>query len=114
MINLDCVGYGDSIQVGNGKSSPNLWQIAKQNDETSFNSMVNKTWSGGGADATPFHEKDIPSLYFVTTNSYDHLHLPTDEFSTLNPVLFEKIVRLAHLTILETVNGNYVRETVIK
>lgn len=114
MINLDCVGYGDSIQVGNGKSAPNLWQIAKQIDETSFNSMVSRTWSGGGADATPFHEKDIPSLYFVTTNSYDHLHLPTDEFSTLNSELFEKVVRLAHLTILETANGNYIRETVIK
>ncbi len=114
MINLDCVGYGDSIQVGNGKSAPNLWSIAKQIDETSFNSMVTRTWSGGGADATPFYEREIPCLYFVTTNSYDHLHLPTDEYSTLNPVLFEKIVRLAHLTALETANGNYVRETVFK
>jgi len=114
MINLDCVGYGDSIQVGNGKSAPLLWQIAKQIDETSFNSMVDRTWSGGGADATPFHEKDIPCLYFVTTNSYDHLHLPTDEVSTLNPELYEKIVRLAHLTALEVANGNYAREEIIK
>ena len=114
MINLDCVGYGDSVQVGNGKSSPRLWEIADQIDETSFNSMVDRTWSGGGADATPFHEKDIPCLYFVTTNSYDHLHLPTDEVSTLNPALYEKLVRLAHLTILEVANGNYERETVVK
>ena len=114
MINLDCVGYGDSIQVGNGKSSPVLWQIANQIDETSFNSMVDRTWSGGGADATPFHEKSIPCLYFVTTNSYDHLHLPTDEVSTLNPELYEKVVRLAHLTALEIVNGNYIREEVVK
>ncbi len=114
MINLDCVGYGDSIQVGNGKSAPRLWEIANQIDETSFNSMVDRTWSGGGADATPFHEKEIPCLYFVTTNSYDHLHLPTDEVSTLNPVLYEKLVRLAHLTALEIANGNYEREIVIK
>lgn len=114
MINLDCVGYGDSIQVGNGKSAPNLWEIANQIDETSFNSMVDRTWSGGGADATPFHEKEIPCLYFVTTNSYDHLHLPTDEVSTLNPTLYEKIVRLAHLTALEVANGNYEREAVVK
>lgn len=114
MINLDCVGYGDSIQVGNGKSAPKLWEIANQIDETSFNSMVVRTWSGGGADATPFYEKDVPCLYFVTTNSYDHLHLPTDEVSTLNPDLYEKIVRLAHLTALEVANGNYEREEVIK
>ena len=114
MINLDCVGYGDSIQVGNGKSAPMLWQTANQIDETSFNSMVDRTWSGGGADATPFYEKGIPCLYFVTTNSYDHLHLPTDKVETLNPILYEKVVRLAHLTALEVANGNYEREEIIK
>ncbi len=114
MINLDCVGYGDSIQVGNGKSSPVFWEIANQIDAVSFNSMVKRTWSGGGADAAPFHEKGIPILYFVTTNSYDHLHLSSDEVSTLNPALYEKIVRLAHLTALEAAYGNYQREEVIK
>ncbi len=114
MINLDCIGYGDSIQVGNGKSAPNLWEIANQIDETSFNSMVDRTWNGGGADATPFHDKGIPCLYFVTTNSYDHLHLPSDTFDTLNPVLFEKVVKLAHLTTLEIANGNYEREEIVK
>jgi hypothetical protein len=114
MFNLDCIGYGDSIQVGNGKSSPILWEIANQIDKTSFNSMVERTWSGGGADATPFHEKGVPCLYFVTTNSYDHLHLPTDTFDTLNPTLYEKVVKLAHLTALEIANGNYVREEIIK
>ena len=114
MINLDCIGYGDSIQVGNGKSTPKLWEIANQIDETSFNSMVDRTWSGGGADATPFFEKDIPCLYFVTTNSYDHLHLPSDKVETLNPILFEKVVKLAHLTALEIVNGNYIREEKFK
>jgi Zn-dependent M28 family amino/carboxypeptidase len=114
MINMDCIGYGDSIQVGNGKSAPELWKITSQIDATSFNSMVDRTWSGGGADATPFHEKGIPCLYFVTTNSYDFLHLPTDKVETLNPVLYEKVVRLAHLTVLEVANGNYERETIIK
>ena len=114
MLNLDCIGYGDSIQVGNGKSAPTLWEIANQIDETSFNSMVKSTWNGGGADATPFYEKGIPCLYFVTTNSYEHLHLPSDKVETLNPVLYEKVVKLAHLTALEIVNGNYEREKIIK
>lgn len=114
MINLDCIGFGDSIQVGNGKSAPQLWEIANQIDKTSFNSMVDRTWSGGGADATPFFEKGIPCLYFVTTNSYDHLHLPSDKVETLNPTLYEKVVKLAHLTALEIANGNYQREEVKK
>lgn len=111
MLNLDCIGYGDSIQVGNGKSAPQLWQIAKQFDEKNFKLMVNDTWSGGGADATPFHEKGIPSLYFVSKYSYDHLHLPTDTVETLNPDLFERIVKLAFLTAKHIADGKYERES---
>ncbi|NWF89272.1 MAG: M20/M25/M40 family metallo-hydrolase [Ignavibacteriaceae bacterium] len=114
MINLDCIGYGDSIQVGNGKSSPELWKIAKQKDQENFKYMVEETWSGGGADATPFHEKEVPCLYFVTTNSYEHLHLLTDKTETLNPELYEKIVKLAFLTAKEVAAGNYNREKISK
>jgi len=53
-------------------------------------------------------------LYFVTTNSYDHLHLPSDKVETLNPTLYEKVVKLAHLTALEIADGNYQREEVNK
>ena len=90
MLNLDCIGYGDSIQVGNGKSSPELWNLARKIDKENLNLVVEDTWSGGGADATPFHEKGIPCLYFVSKYSYDHLHLPTDTPETLNPDIARK------------------------
>ncbi|HSW54261.1 MAG TPA: M20/M25/M40 family metallo-hydrolase [Ignavibacteriaceae bacterium] len=114
MINLDSVGYGDSIQVGNGKSSPELWNLARKIDKENLNLMVEETWSGGGADLTPFYEKGIPGLYFVSKHSYDHLHLPTDTPETLNKVLIEKIVKLAYLTAQEVAYGNYNRETLTK
>ena len=114
MFNLDCIGYGDSIQVGNGKSSPELWNLARKIDKENFNLVVEDTWSGGGADLTPFYEKGIPGLYFVSKYSYEHLHLPTDTPETLNPVLFENIVKLAYLTAREVADGNYKREEVIK
>ncbi|MDI6767414.1 MAG: M20/M25/M40 family metallo-hydrolase [Bacteroidota bacterium] len=114
MINLDCVGYGDSIQVGNGKSSPNLWKIAHQQDSLNTKMMVDATWSGGGADAGPFHDKGIPAAYFVTTNSYAHLHYMTDTPETINKSLFEKITKLAYLTTLGLTNGGYRREEVIR
>jgi hypothetical protein len=113
MLNLDCVGYGDSIQVGNGKSAPALWQIAKQNNTKGINLLIDATWSGGGADATPFHEKGIPCLYFATKNSYANLHLPSDTVETLNPELYENIVKLAYLTAVDIANGNYKREQII-
>jgi Zn-dependent M28 family amino/carboxypeptidase len=113
MLNLDCIGYGDSIQIGNGKSTPELWKIADKIDNENSNLMVKDTWNEGGADATPFHEEGIPCLYFVSKYSYDHLHLPTDTPETLNPRLFEKIVKLVYLTAREIAGGNYQREKVI-
>ena len=114
MINLDCVGSGDSIQVGNGKSSPILWNIAHQKDSSYTKMMVETTWKGGGADAGPFHDKKIPAIYFVTTNGYAHLHYMTDTPETLNKSLFEKITKLAYLTAFEVANGDYNREEVVK
>jgi len=114
MFNLDCIGYGDSVQIGNGKSSPLLWKLVDSIDEKNSNLVVNDTWNGGGADATPFYEKGVPCLYFVSKYSYEHLHLPTDTPETLNPNLFESIVRLAYLTAREVTDGNYQRETTNK
>ncbi len=99
MINLDCVGYGDSIQIGGGESAPTFWNIAKQIDNGNDKLLVTRTWKGGGADAESFYEKGIQTLYFVTTNSYKHLHMLSDKPETLNKNLFEAITKLAFKTI---------------
>ncbi|GAB4287612.1 MAG: hypothetical protein Kow0098_04400 [Ignavibacteriaceae bacterium] len=112
MLNIDCIGYGDSIKAGNGKSAPKLWNIVRETDSRFIGMMVEQTWAGGGADATPFHNKGIPSLYFVTTNSYDHLHLPSDKPETLNPELFERTVKLIYLTARSIADGNYPGEKI--
>ena len=114
MFNLDCIGHGDSIQVGNGKSAPEIWKIVNRLDEESLNLMVKDTWTGGGADLTPFYEKGIPGLYYVSKYSYDHLHLPSDTPETLNPFLFESIVKLAYLAARDVADGKYKREVVSK
>ncbi len=113
MLNLDSISSGDSIQVGNGKSSPELWNLARKIDKENFNLVVEDTWNGGGADLTPFYEIGIPGLYFVSKYSYEHLHLSTDTPETLNQNLLESIVRLAYLTAREVVDGNYKREEII-
>jgi len=98
MFNLDCVACGDSIQVGNGESAPQLWEIARSLDAAAARLMVARTWSGGGADATPFHEAGIPCLYWVTTGGYGNLHATTDTPETLNAPLYEQLVELAFRT----------------
>jgi len=101
MFNMDCIGHGDSIQVGNGKSCPGLWEMATELDSVNIHRMVHKTWGGGGADLTPFHNIGIPGLYFVTTNSYTYLHLPEDNAATLNVPLYTDLVKLVSLLCYE-------------
>ena len=104
MFNMDCVGYGDSIQVGGGIDNKELWDLAKSIDENNDQMMISNTWKGGGADSEPFYQMGIKTLYFVTTNSYAHLHKTSDRVETLNPKLFEAITRLTYRTIFEAAN----------
>lgn len=112
MLNFDSMAHGDSIQVGSGLSNPGLYEIAKAADVAGSGLLTSNTWRGGGADATPFYEKGVPTLYFVSTNSYTHLHLPSDKPETLNPELFKAITKLGFEVALEVAMGRYEREKV--
>lgn len=113
MLNFDCVGFGDGIKVGGGKSAPLLWGKARQLDADHDNKMVMATWGNGGADATPFHERGMPTLYFVTTNSYTHLHQTSDRVETLNGPLFQSITRLGFDVAAWVAQGDYPRERLL-
>lgn len=114
MLNFDCVASGDSIQIGGGKSNMELWNIPHNADKSINDVMTNITWQGGGADATSFFEKDIPTLYFVTKYSYTNLHLASDTYETLNYKLFRKITQLGYYTAYKAANGGYTKEKVSK
>ncbi|GJQ63133.1 MAG: hypothetical protein SCALA702_21860 [Melioribacteraceae bacterium] len=107
MFNMDCVGHGDAIRLGGGKSAPELFEFAKNNDNLFVKKMVDNTWYGGGADAQPFFDLGIPTLYFVTQNSYTHLHKYTDTPETINRDLHEGITRLAYLTLCDVVDEQF-------
>lgn len=107
MLNLDCVAHGDSIQLGGGKTQPRLWSLAREIDAGHAALTVDRTWAGGGADATPFHEAGVPTLYFATTNSYTHLHLPSDTPDTIDPQLLAEVARLACRTAWAVADGSY-------
>ncbi|MGM0497482.1 MAG: M20/M25/M40 family metallo-hydrolase, partial [Bacteroidota bacterium] len=96
MLNMDCVGHGDSVVVGGGKSFPGLYEKVKKEDSLMKSMMVDRTWRGGGADATPFFEEGVSTLYFATKNSYDHLHLQSDKPETLNQELHKYVTDLVY------------------
>jgi Zn-dependent M28 family amino/carboxypeptidase len=111
MVNLDCIGRGEALQVGGGKDAPALWRLAKKHARALGVPMTEETWGGGGADATPFREAGVPIAYFAATRSYDFLHLPGDRTETLNGPLFEGAARVAWRTVLDVAEGRYSRET---
>lgn len=110
VLNFDCIAVGDSIQIGNGLSAPQLYELCKKNDTERL--IVKQTWKGGGADLTPLHEIGIPGLYLVSKYSYPHLHLPTDKVETFNTKLFLAIVDLAYKTIRNIDELHYTREKI--
>ncbi len=98
MFNLDCVAHGDSIKVGGGDGAPELWRLARELDASHARRMVKATWKSGGADAQPFADLGVRTLYWVTTNSYTYLHQPADRPVTLDGALYADLVRLAFRT----------------
>ncbi len=114
MLNMDCVGHGDSIRVGGGGTAPNLYKFAVENDEKFVKYKADVTWSGGGADAEAFFQLNIPTLYFVTKNSYTYLHVPEDTPETLDPEVFEATARLAFLTVKDAASKKYTKEEIVK
>lgn len=111
-FNLDCIAYGDSIQVGGGKSNLVLWNIARTQDSLNARRMIKSTWGGGGADLTALFNKGVPGLYFASRYSYTHLHLPSDTPETLNPELYQEMVRLVYRVTRIVSDGEYEREKV--
>lgn len=93
-LNFDCVGHGDSIQIGGGEAYRALWEAARRIDRAGRGLVIDETWGGGGADAEPFEEAGIPNLYFASHFSYTHLHRPSDTPATLDPGTLEAVARL--------------------
>jgi Zn-dependent M28 family amino/carboxypeptidase len=110
MVNLDCVGYGERLRMGGGKSAPKLWELARTLDREAEGITVEDTWWGGGADAQAFFEQGIPTLYLATKDSYAHLHQPTDTPDTLNGTLLGAVARHTYRVVSAVADGGYARE----
>lgn len=111
-FNFDCIASGDSIQIGNGLSNPELYKIAKINDTEKL--MVKDTWSGGGADLTAFSAIGIPGLYFVSKYSYTNLHLQSDTYENANIPILVSITKLGYQVVKTVSKGDYKREEIVK
>ena len=109
VVNMDCIGHGSgTLKLGGGEASPQLWALARGLDSEGL--TVEDTWYGGGADAQPWFDAGLPTLYFATQDAYTHLHKPGDTPETLDPALYTAVVRLAGRTVEAVASGAYARE----
>jgi hypothetical protein len=109
VLNMDCIGHGSgSLKLGGGEASPQLWELARGLDSEGL--TVEDSWYGGGADAQPWFDAGLPTLYFATEDSYTHLHKPGDTPETLDPGLYTAVVRLAGRSTAALASGGYQRE----
>lgn len=112
MVNVDCIGAGDGLRIGGATTAPGMFEKVKENDSLYVKQGIDETWGGGGADAQPFYDKGIPTLYFVTRNSYTYLHQTGDTPETLNPGLFRNTARLVYLTMVDLAGSSYEKESI--
>ena len=109
VLNMDCVGHGSgTLSLGGRGASPRLWELARGLDREGI--TVEESGYGGGADAQPFFDAGLPTLYFATVDSYTHLHKPEDTVGTLDPALHAAVARLAGRTVSAIAQGDYQRE----
>ncbi len=107
MLNADCVGDGTQLKLGGGGAHPQLRQLAVDLDAAGAKVVHEDTWYGGGADAQPFFDAGIPTLYFANDGGYRNLHQPTDTPATLAPELLAATARLLFQTAAAIADGRY-------
>ena len=104
MININCLGSGEGLRIGNGEGCPDLYRAVQDLNEAFTHFTLPPSGRGRGADAEPFSAVGIPTFSVATAGGYAHLHHIGDTPETLNPPLFEKAARLAFLTLWEMAN----------
>ncbi len=110
MLNADGVGTGQGMRVGGGGASPRLHALVRELDASADGITLEDTWYGGGADAQPFFDAGLPTLYFAADKGWTHLHQPSDTLDKIDALLLTRATRLMVLTTAAIADGKYDRE----
>ncbi len=110
MLNADGVGTGEGMRIGGGGASPVLHALARELDAAADAISLENTWYGGGADAQPFFDAGLPTLYFAADKGWTHLHQPSDTLDKIDPLLLTRATRLMYQVTAAIADGGYDRE----
>jgi hypothetical protein len=107
MLNMDMVGRNgeDSLFLIGVGSSPDLAQIAREEDARVGFVLVDEVLSSGGSDHMSFQKRNIPSLFFHS-GLHPQYHQVSDSPDLINISKLTNAARLVFLTAVRLANDN--------
>jgi hypothetical protein len=109
LLNMDCVGVGNSISAAAGENYPVLWSFVKDANSAYIHSdlKTNNFLNLGRPrlDAAILMKAGVPSLSFAITGVPYPYHLPGDNIDTINPEIMEEMCRLLFVATIKMANS---------
>ena len=105
-INLQNIGSGEGVALLGGARHPELWDLAKKQDD--FN-LVDMQWkeSTVRGDARAFDAMGVPSLVFTAHKGMRHNHVTSDIWENIDRRLLVMTTQMAVGTVREVSDGYY-------
>jgi Zn-dependent M28 family amino/carboxypeptidase len=98
MVNMDMVGRAkeDSANIGGGKMTPEIEKICRECAEKAGLKTRMGEMPGGGSDQVPFFDKNIPSIFIISSSNPDY-HTPRDTMDKINYPTMTRVAKMAYL-----------------
>lgn len=105
MLNMDMVGRNgeDSLYLIGAGSSPDLAEIAREENARVGFVLTDEALSFGGSDHMSFQKRNIPSLFFHS-GLHPQYHQVSDSPDLINIAKLTNVARLAFLTAVRVAN----------
>lgn len=106
MINLECLGLGDSRVWINGSEKDLMAQLQSFAASQHF-TLLAEELTGVGADSQPFNDGNIPALtlYGLPKDKFSYIHSEDDQCQHMNQDYYYDSYRLAVSFLLEVDNN---------
>ena len=108
-VNVQNIGYGDSVAVMGGMKYPTLERLVMDRDTVTgrYNVVQGREPQGVRGDARAFDAAKIPSVVITTTRGMHHNHTTTDMWENIDRRILTICSQLATETVAELGDGLY-------
>lgn len=108
-VNVQNIGYGDSVTVLGGLKYPSLEELVLDRDTVTgrMNAVRSEEAQGVRGDARAFDAEKIPSVVITTTRGMHHNHTTTDIWENIDRRIITICSQLAMESVAELGEGLY-------